>query len=369
MKGLNSMCVIPSKKSLDRLGKALLQLGENEEADDVAYKQLNHYRSLFHPLMNIVNQQCRIKIAKTLPKTKAKKAMVVQRIKRLESIILKLERFTTMQLSNMQDIGGVRVILPDIQSVETFTKNLFSRSKKIVVKNKKNYIVDPKPEDGYRGIHYQLELANTRLEVAPFEKLMVELQVRTLLQHCWATGVEIAGIINNKQYKTGDWDTDWHEFFKVLGDCFAIAETANSSYTNVPLQIRKNLLLLINKLDIFQHLHTASAIVQLVPFISSTTSLPSNAFLLLIADFDLGEMRTTVYKDEEKALEHLTIWEKRFNRLKAGGGLKGQVLLIKTEDIKKLKDSYPNYYMNSKLLIEQLTLIVEETKQLVSKEK
>ena len=363
------MCIIPSKKSLDRLGKALLQLGEDEEADELAYRQLNHYRSLFHPLMNAVNKQCRVKIVKTLPKTKAKKAMVVQRIKRLESVILKLQRFTSMQLSNMQDIGGVRVILPDIQSVEVFSKNLFSRSKKIIVKNKKNYIAQPKPEDGYRGIHYQLELANTRLEVAPFEKLVIELQVRTLLQHCWATGVEIAGIINNKQYKTGDWDSDWNEFFRVLSDCFAIAETANGSYADVPIKTIRSLLLLIEKLNILEHFYQVNKVFstfnQLQYEWMNVLKLSSNKFLLLVTDFELHETDVKMYTDEEKALEHLTIWEKRFNRLKVGGGLTGQVLLIKTEDIGKLKDSYPNYYMDSRLLLEQLELILEEFENVV----
>jgi (p)ppGpp synthase/HD superfamily hydrolase len=38
-------------------------------------------------------------------------ALVAQRIKRLSSIAAKLQRFSTMQLSQMQDIGGCRAIV------------------------------------------------------------------------------------------------------------------------------------------------------------------------------------------------------------------------------------------------------------------
>lgn len=44
-------------------------------------------------------------------------ALVAQRIKRLSSIAAKLERFPTMQLSQMQDIGGCRAIVASIADV------------------------------------------------------------------------------------------------------------------------------------------------------------------------------------------------------------------------------------------------------------
>jgi hypothetical protein len=44
-------------------------------------------------------------------------ALVAQRIKRLSSIAAKLDRFPTMQLSQMQDIGGCRAIVATISDV------------------------------------------------------------------------------------------------------------------------------------------------------------------------------------------------------------------------------------------------------------
>jgi putative GTP pyrophosphokinase len=353
------MCVIPSKKSLDRLGTALLKLGEDEQADDLAYAQLNHYRSLFHPLMTQINTQCQTRITKTLTKAKAKKSIVVQRIKRLESIILKLKRFETMQLSNMQDMGGVRVILPDIQALDLFTKGLFTRSKKIKIKNKKDYILEPK-EDGYRGVHYQLELANKRLDVAPFEKLVVELQVRTMLQHCLATGVEIAGIINNRHYKTGDWDASWKGFFILLSDLFAELDKkfgrSRAFYFNFAEPEARHFLALIDSLNVIEQLRNVANLFSVLE--KHSLLVTKEGYFLLITDFELQDTTIKFYTDEQEALTHLAVWERRFSVNKAGR-ISGQVLLIKSMDLKNLKEAYPNYYMDTTVLLQQIKLIID----------
>ena len=44
-------------------------------------------------------------------------AIVVQRLKRLNTILDKLQRYPTMELYRMQDLGGCRVIVPTIEDV------------------------------------------------------------------------------------------------------------------------------------------------------------------------------------------------------------------------------------------------------------
>jgi len=46
-------------------------------------------------------------------------AVVAQRIKRMSSIDAKLRRFKTMQMCQMQDLGGCRAIVLPIQDFET----------------------------------------------------------------------------------------------------------------------------------------------------------------------------------------------------------------------------------------------------------
>ncbi len=53
--------------------------------------------------------------------------LVAQRIKRLSSISLKLRRFKTMKLSQMQDIGGCRAIVKNVVNVNQLL-GLYQRS-------------------------------------------------------------------------------------------------------------------------------------------------------------------------------------------------------------------------------------------------
>ncbi|MDC4581465.1 hypothetical protein OHV57_17470, partial [Acinetobacter baumannii] len=53
-----------------------------------------------------------------------KKAFIAKRLKRFESIKRKLKRFDGMQLKNMQDIGGIRVVVENLKQVNSIYKVL-----------------------------------------------------------------------------------------------------------------------------------------------------------------------------------------------------------------------------------------------------
>jgi Region found in RelA / SpoT proteins len=86
-----------------------------------------------------------------------KKAIVAQRLKRLPSIELKLRRFQSMKLSQMQDLGGCRAVVRNIRNLEALIKVYEQGRSKNPTKrhefiHEKNYIISPK-DDGYRGVH------------------------------------------------------------------------------------------------------------------------------------------------------------------------------------------------------------------------
>ena len=71
-----------------------------------------------------------------------KNAFIAKRIKRFDSIKRKLKRFDKMELKNMQDIGGIRVVVSSQKQVDSilkiltneicfYNKNLCTRQKKI----------------------------------------------------------------------------------------------------------------------------------------------------------------------------------------------------------------------------------------------
>ena len=116
--------------------------------------------------------------------------ITAQRIKRMASIELKLSRFPTMTLSQMQDIGGCRAILSDALAVSKLCESYADSDLKHTLAATDNYIDSPK-DSGYRGVHLVYKYYSDRRK--DYNSLKIEVQLRSRLQHAWATAVETAG--------------------------------------------------------------------------------------------------------------------------------------------------------------------------------
>lgn len=152
--------------------------------------------------------------------------LVAQRLKRTPSIIGKLQRFEQMSLDRMQDIGGLRVIVNTIDDVYRLHKLICTspRFKHQLDLPASDYIDVPK-KDGYRSLHQVLRYKNDKHE--ELNGLRLEIQIRTRLQHSWATAVETLGMIQKSSIKTGGGDEQTKRFFKIVSALFALDERCN----------------------------------------------------------------------------------------------------------------------------------------------
>lgn len=147
-----------SKSQIDRLGERLRK-GDLSEED---IRELEAYRRSFGDASKEVVQ--------TIFNTTGLQA--TPRPGKTElSITAKLRRENTMHLSQMQDIAGCRLVVTDILEQKRVVELLvqaFPKSK----------IIDrlEKPSHGYRAVHI----------VPAIQGRLVEVQVRTELQHLWA---------------------------------------------------------------------------------------------------------------------------------------------------------------------------------------
>jgi len=101
---------------------------------------------------------------------------VGQRLKRVPTIIDKLTREPTMQLANMQDIGGCRAVLNSVDEVRRVQKRLSKNRPPLRVAD---YIDSPRAS-GYRGVHV----------IVAYDDRPIEVQLRTRMMHDWAITVE-----------------------------------------------------------------------------------------------------------------------------------------------------------------------------------
>jgi putative GTP pyrophosphokinase len=137
---------------------------------------------------------------------------VTQRLKKMPTIIDKLCREPTMQLANMEDIAGVRAVLPDQDAVDQVARKLRKNWKHI--HRYRDYVRAPKPS-GYRAIHI----------IAVKKGVHVEVQLRTSLQDVWANQVERDSRALRVNYKAGAGAEEVHNYYVAISELFAARES------------------------------------------------------------------------------------------------------------------------------------------------
>lgn len=144
-----------SKRQIDDAGNKLLDLQAKNSDLDAALDILNNFRACHAYPINTFQATLRHKLNKSNIEH-----LVSQRLKRMSSIYLKLGRFNNMRLSQMQDIGGLRAILPSLDDVNTIVSLYKETQFQHEVKSIKDYITTPK-DSGYRSYHIVYKYKNS----------------------------------------------------------------------------------------------------------------------------------------------------------------------------------------------------------------
>ncbi|WP_428851165.1 divalent metal cation transporter [Imbroritus primus] len=92
---------------------------------------------------------------------------------------------------------------------------------KHILVNKKDYIAVPKTS-GYRGIHLVYKYQSDR--TSTYNNHQIEVQLRSRLQHSWATAVETVGTLLSQSLKASEGEAKWLEFFQWTSSAFACVE-------------------------------------------------------------------------------------------------------------------------------------------------
>jgi ppGpp synthetase/RelA/SpoT-type nucleotidyltranferase len=110
------------------------------------------------------------------------------------------------------------VLLENVKKLtDSYRKSRFSH----ILKSEKDYIVSPKP-DGYRGIHLIYQYKALERQNKAYDKLRIEIQIRTNLQHIWATAVEAVGIFTREALKSNVGNKDWLRLFALEHDALKL---------------------------------------------------------------------------------------------------------------------------------------------------
>ncbi len=136
-----------SKSRVNRAGESLRDEGLDGETRQEALAIINNWRASHRYPLNSIQMLLRGRAASV-----DDRSTVAQRLKRLASIENKLRRFATMNVTQIQDIGGCRAVVASVGRVRRLQR-IFEVYKTLhQVVDCDDYISTPQA-DGYRSVH------------------------------------------------------------------------------------------------------------------------------------------------------------------------------------------------------------------------
>jgi ppGpp synthetase/RelA/SpoT-type nucleotidyltranferase len=320
---------------VDRAGMVLASSTLGDNAFEQALDVINNFRSSHHYPLNTFQSTLRRK-AKEFPGF-----VVVQRVKRLRAIQHKLQKHTRkpIPLSGMQDIGGCRAVLQHASQVTKLHDVYINSDLKHALIHQDNYIVQPK-FSGYRGIHLVYNYKSDKKKEM-YNGLKIEVQIRSQLQHAWATAVEIVGFFRKELLKSSEGDIVWKHFFKLMAMEIAFEENAPFGIPDMPEdrgKLREQLRKCCARLDALTFLGTLGQGQQVV----EESTMGAHYFLL---ELDTAEKRLKItgYKltARAKATMDLAAVESALF-----GNQAHDAVLVSAESMADLRRAYSNYYLD-----------------------
>ena len=325
-----------SRKNVNKAGKALIDEKVNADDYENALLIVNNWRASHAYPMNTFQATLRYR-AELFDHT----ATIAQRIKRLESIEAKLRREKYMALSQMQDVGGCRAIVQNMRAVNGLALQYLAGGLSHEMIKCYDYIENP-ASSGYRGIHLVFRYMTQRSEAADFNNLRLEIQIRSRLQHLWATAVETVGIFTTQALKASIGDAVWLRFFALTGSAVAMIEDAPliPGLPSDRAELKDEILRLVDSYQIFTKFDAfafASDQIQQLGYDGPT-------FLLRI-DIHNRLLRIESFTDDqhkEAAARYLEIEKEA----KQESGI--DAVLVSVESFRTLRKAYPNYFADTK---------------------
>jgi len=271
----------------------------------------------------------------------------------MQSIRDKLNRLTRLKLQTIQDIGGCRAIVKSISDVKNIS-DILTHHLSNSFHSEKDFIVSPK-DDGYRSHHIIFSYQGKR--PTAFDGKKIEVQIRTKLQHTWATAVESVGLIIKKELKYSKGDHNWLRLLTLMSAEFAEHEECptvpNTPNANERREEIRELAHVLNAVNLLEG-------VSLAVEGTSSAQLQNTQATHLLVKYDYAT--NYVYLDPYyTALAATESYNRVESELRENEKMV-EVVLVEIDKIANLKIAYPNYFGDVSLFKNHLKNIAQGDK-------
>ena len=334
------------ENEVDDAGDTLIDPNASHDKREFAYGVINNWRAIHNFPLNTFQTGLRIRARKV-----NSPSITAQRLKRLSSIDIKLRRFKWLKLSQMQDIGGCRAVVTTAKQVFALAESYRKSSLKHKLDDHDDYITTPK-SSGYRGYHLIYRYFSDKKTT--YNGLKIEVQLRSQLQHAWATAVETIGAFTKQALKSSLGEKEWLRFFALMGTAIARREETPrvAGTPEDDAELKKDIKHYASKLDVLNRLRAFGLIIK-----ERKNLIEKNTrYFLLQTDPEKDTVSITGYtgKDSEKASADYLKVEKEL-----AGKMGQDAVLVSVDSLETLERAYPNYFLDTKAFHEIVRLEIE----------
>lgn len=322
-----------SKSKIDRAGRILASLqGELTEEALEAEEYFDEYRKThLQPL-----SETTLELQNWLTNY-GDRYYVAQRLKRKPQILRKLQRLS-VRLTQLQDIGGCRIIVGDNRSVERlldFISEKLVNQTEINLVRRTDYREMGRDDSGYRAVHLILENAGRSLE----------LQIRSSVQHYWAESIERTSVIYGRHLKEQDGDPIVINYFKQLSDIFFEIEAGREPSTASKLALDRlrgsaeKIISVSDTKNVLQSFVNEDVVRTLVETEGRNPSGINN--WIIVFDWNLGSFVTwdKVSKNPDDAVASYIDYERQYP-----ADSNFEVVMIGSSDVATVRQTHSHYF-------------------------
>ncbi len=199
-----------SKTQIDRLGERL----KKDSSAESDLRLLEQYRHSFDNAYEIVRKAILEQLS----------LEATGRRKTTQSIVDKLRR-ESIRLTQIQDIAGCRLIAADIANQNQLVTSLNNFFENVIVVDRRE-----KPSHGYRAVHV----------IEQTQEKLIEIQIRTELQHLWAELSEKHADFYGQQVKYGNGESSTLNLLTLLSNRIRDIELVEKELISLPKKVIAN---------------------------------------------------------------------------------------------------------------------------------